>query len=170
MTKRLLPSNAEARAEDAFERLGTRSPHCSVPGCGESDWRALTGAYLNIKCYEHRCAQQGRSTVERHHPAGRKNNPKMEVTMAANDHRVMDDYKVDWPEETRRNPEGSPALRAAANLRSARDWLVMIAERLLAPVIAWLEALEKCMRKRHGPRWWEALGLPNMLTGRGAEL
>ncbi|MHB1325173.1 MAG: hypothetical protein ACYC0L_03050 [Thermoleophilia bacterium] len=170
MPKISLPTNAEARAEDAYERFGTRQPHCSVAGCAESDWRALTGTDPDIKCYEHSCVQRGRSVVERHHPAGRINDPDMEVTMAANDHRIIDSYKADWPEETRLNPEGSPALRAAANLRSARDWLVMIAERLLAPVIAWLEALEKCMRKLHGPRWWEALGLPDMLTGMGVEL
>jgi hypothetical protein len=93
----------------------------------------------------------------------------MEVPMAANDHRVMDSYKADWPKETRLNPDGSPALRAAAYLRSVCDWLMMIAERLLGPVIAWLESLDKRLRELDGPRWWEALGLADLLAGRGIE-
>lgn len=164
-----LPPDVEARAEDAFERFGTRKPRCSVPGCAETDWRALTGSDGDIKCYEDRCMEQGRSPIERQHPAGRPINPDMEIPMAGNDHRVMDDPKADWPPQTRLNPDGSPALRAAAYVRTVCDWLVMIGERLLGPVVAWLEALEERMRELHGPRWWEAVGLPDLLGRRGCE-
>jgi len=169
MSKTPLLSDAEARAEAAYERFGTRKPHCTAPGCTEADWRSLTGSYPDIKCYEHRAAEQGRSPTERQHPAGRANDPQLEVPMPGNHHRPMDDYKADWPEKTRLNPEGSPALRAAAYVHAAWDWLRVIGERLLAPVAAWLEALEERMCELHGPRWWEAIGLPDLLGRRGCE-
>jgi hypothetical protein len=36
-------------------------------------------------------------------------------------------------------------------------------------VIAWLESLDKRLRELDGPRWWEALGLADLLAGRGIE-
>lgn len=161
--------DAEARAEDAYERFGTRTPSCTVPGCAEADWRALTGTDPDIRCYEHRAIEQDRSSVERQHPAGRPNDPDTEVLMPGNSHRIMDDFKADWPQRTRLNPEGSPALRVAAYLRAAWDWLRLSGERLLVPAIGWLEALEAHMCALHGPRWWEAIGLPNLLGARGCE-
>lgn len=169
MAKTPFPSDAEARAEDAYERFGTRKPHCSVSGCGESDWRALTGTYPDIKCYEHRAVEQGRSPIERQHPAGCANDPQTEVPMPGNHHRTMDDYKADWPERTRQNPEGSPALRAAANVRAVLDWLRVICERMLSGVATWLEDLDERMTELHGPRWWETVGLPDGLGPRGCE-
>ncbi len=160
------PSNNEARAEAAFERLGTRRPKCSVPGCNESDWRALTGKHPHILCYEHMCAEQGRSTVEQQHTLGRKIDPDMEVTMAGNDHRIMDSYKDQWPKETRENPDGSPALLAAAYLRVPFDWLIMIAKRYLEPVFLWLEALDSLFCEKLGRRWWVGLGLPDIYSRR----
>ena len=119
------PSDEDRRAEDAFERFGTRKPRCSVPGCPVTDWRQLTGDEpAHLLCYEHLAEKQGRSPVEDHHLIGHHNDERLKMPFLGNLHRVMNDGQRDWPEKTLKNPQGSPALKAAACVRASCDWLV----------------------------------------------
>src|SRR5271170_7444638 len=57
--------------------------------------------------------KRGRSPFDQHHPAGKANNPAT-VPVWVNDHRaVLSDAQYDWPEQTLRNPFGSPILAGA---------------------------------------------------------
>ena len=170
MAKTQLPSDAEARAEDAFERFGTRKPHCSVCGCPVSDWRALTGDEPeHLVCYEHRAERQGRSPIEDQHPSGRHNDARFTVPFTGNLHRATDDGKKDWPKKTLHNPEGSPALKAAACVRATGDWLLMIVGCLLGWVALFLEWLDERLTDLHGRRWWDEFGLPEQFSAAGLE-
>jgi hypothetical protein len=170
MAKIPLSSDAEARAEDAFERFGTREPHCRVPNCPVSDQRQITGDDdEQLICYEHRAEQQGRSPIEDQHPAGRHNDAQFTVPFTGNLHRAMDDGKKDWPTKTLLNPDGSPALKAAACVRATGDWLLMIVGCLLGWVALFLEWLDERLTDLHGRRWWEELGLPEQFAAAGLE-
>jgi len=158
-------NDQDRRRERAYEGFGTRTPACTAPGCPETDWRRLTGSEpAKLLCYEHEAETAGRSPVERQHPAGRRNDPTFVVPMLGNLHRLMDEDKRDWPERTLRNPEGSPMLKAAACVRAVADWLRLIIERLLGWVPTFLEAVDAAFTERHGPRWWETLGLAEGLV------
>jgi hypothetical protein len=168
MSKTLTPPDAEDRAEDAYERFGTRKPRCSVPGCPVTDWGQLTGDEPeHLLCYEHRAEEQGRSPIEVHHLIGRHNDAQLTMPFLGNLHRATDDGKKDWPTRTLRNPEGSPALKAAACVRSAGDLLLVIVGCVLLWVALFLEWLDKRLTDEHGPRWWETLDLPEQVRGCG---
>lgn len=148
------------RDEAVYLRLGTRAPQCKYPGCTVTEWRMLTGdGPDDILCYEHRCLLQRRSTTERHHPAGRKNDPSVAVEIPGNTHRYLDECKRAWPAKTRTNPEGSPALQAAAYVRAAMDWLVLVIEWFLGRAAVFLERLDEALTSRHGRCWWETFEL-----------
>jgi hypothetical protein len=166
--KTLIPSDAEDRAEDAYERFGTRTPHCSMPGCPVTDWRQLTGDDPeHLFCYEHLAELQGRSPVECQHLIGHHNDEQLCMPFLGNLHRAMDDGKKDWPQKTLLNPEGSPALKAAACVRAACDWAQVIVGCLMTWVALFLEWLDTRLTELHGRRWWEAIGLPERLGAPG---
>ena len=146
----------DRRREQAYERLGTRQPRCQH--CIESDPFALQGTHPEITCYECSARQAGKSSTERHHPAGRRNSP-VTVAIPGNDHRVLSDAQNDWPERTQRNPDESPLLKAAAAIRAWLDVLKLIIERTVGWVPDFLESLDAALREWFGDRWWEELGL-----------
>ena len=143
-----LPPDVEARAEDAFERFGTRKPRCSVPGCAGDRLAALTGTtatsdLLRGPLHGSRGARQSSVNIL----PDVRSTPTWRFPWLVTDHRVMDDRKADWPPQTRLNPDGSPALQAAAYVRTVCDWLVMIVGLAAGPGRAWLEALEERMTR-----------------------
>jgi hypothetical protein len=144
----------DARQERQLRRLGTRKPQCKM--CGESDPAALTRRPPNILCYECQAKQSGRSPIEQHHPAGR-NNDSFTVPIPTNDHRVLSDRQQDWPEQTLRNPKGSPALKAAATIRGLLDMLLELIKRTLGWIPEFLEALDDFLVERLGSDWWEEM-------------
>ena len=154
---RYKPKDEDRRREQAYQRLGTRTPRCGAPGCGESDWQCLTGRYPHILCYEHDAMAHGRSASEDQHPSGRNNEPAV-IEMAGNDHRFMDSFKLDWPERTLRNPDGSPLLATSASMRSQADWYRLARERVIGRRPEFLEWLDEELTKRIGPQWWVTLG------------
>jgi hypothetical protein len=114
----------------------------------------LIGTHPDILCYEHAAQQAGRSPIEQHHPAGRHNDPTT-VALPGNDHRIVSGKMRDWPIETLRNPDGSPLLKAAAEVRSFLDYLVVLIERVLVWIPPFLEQLDCYLREEIGARWWE---------------
>ncbi len=146
----------ELRKEAAYERLQTRTPKCQH--CREANPLTLQGSHPDITCYECSAGQAGRSRTEGHHPAGRRNSPVI-VAIPGNDHRVLSDMQRDWPERTLRNPDGSPLLAAAATIRGWLDVLLLIVQRTVGHVPAFLESLDAALREKYGESWWEELGL-----------
>jgi hypothetical protein len=142
------------RLEGHYALLGTRTPRCCVPGCAETDPRALVGVNPNIVCYEHQHDAQSRAWLEEHHVAGRRNDPAT-VQIPGNDHRILSDLQQAWPRDTLRNPNTSPLLRAAAALRGFLDVLRLVIERTVGWIPALLEALDGWLRETVGESWWK---------------
>lgn len=63
----------ETRKQRRLEKLRTNTPRCGT--CGESRWQCL----------------------ERHHPAGRKFDPKTVAIECRNCHRILSDFQNDYP-------------------------------------------------------------------------
>lgn len=145
----------EIRREQKLRRLGTRQPQCAE--CTEVDPAALTGTAPDIRCYECLGVSGGRGWTEDHHLGGQHNDPAT-ASLPGNDHRFLNDAQLDWPEETLRNPDGSPLLKIAALLRGFLDVLWLIIERAVGWIPTALESLDATLRQAHGPRWWESLG------------
>src|SRR5579864_274269 len=140
------PLRAIARATRQKRRVG-RGAVCAYEGCGERDYRVLARRGNRWVCAEHLALEEGRSSIERHHPEGRHNSPET-VPTRGNDHRMLTDYQRDWPLKTLRNPHGSPLLKAAAAVRSQSDMA-----RLLAKRAEDLERLDDFLYRRMGPQW-----------------
>lgn len=151
----------QIRDEAAYERFGTRNPRCQH--CGESDRSALQGSHPDIVCCECSARFVGRSSIERHHPAGRHNSHAT-VPIPVNDHRVLSDMQRDWPERTLRNPDGSPLLAAAAAIRGWLDVLWLIVQRTVGHIPALLESLDEGLQSTYGDRWWEKLSMEGLAT------
>jgi hypothetical protein len=62
--------------------------------------------------------------------------------------------QYEWPEETLRNPDGSPIRKAAACIRGIIDMIRYLLEKLLAWIPSFLEALDDFLVERLGPQWW----------------
>src|SRR5215469_6280655 len=113
-------NDKEIRLENHFRRLGTRNPKCA--GCEETEPAALTGCVPNIICYECLSKSAKKSMTEFHHFAGR-NNDSFTVPIPGNDHRILSERQRDWPQNTLRNPNGSPLLKASGSLRGLLETL-----------------------------------------------
>jgi hypothetical protein len=145
------------RLEQAYERLGTRDPRCSLAGCKETDPFALTGTDPDIVCLAHEATGRGVTAIQLQHPQGR-HNARDTAPMPVNDHAVWDAEKRDWPKETLCNPDGSPLRKAAASVRTIMDWFRVFIERTVGWVPAFLEWLDGCLVTLHGGCWWTGPG------------
>ncbi len=155
--------DAIARESKKRDRFGQ---YAACDGCGEPDPRAFhqnrqerkdANDIDAVRCAECRLLAHGKVPIERHHPAGRANDP-VTVPIPANDHAVLSDLQLAWPRDTLRNPDGSPLLKAAASLRGWLDVLRLILEHTVGWIPAFLEWLDAALRAYAGPRWWETLG------------
>lgn len=147
----------ELRREERYRQLGTRTPVCAWPGCGERNPFALTGRDPDISCYEHYLLRNRRSPYEGHHVAGRHNSDVV-AFVPGNEHRILSECQSAWPEDTLRNPDHSPLLVAAAAIRGWLDVLRVILERSIAWIPEFLEWLHRTLVDLYGPDWWEELG------------
>jgi hypothetical protein len=142
-----------ARRERHLRRLGSRHPRCQR--CGETEPAALAATDGEVVCYECTAAASGRPVVEQHHIAGRHNDPTT-APLPGNAHRLVSDEQRAWPEETLRNPDGSPLLTEAAWDRGSLDVLRLICDHV-SPRAVILEDLDRKLTDLLGPRWWEQL-------------
>lgn len=133
--------------------LGTAHPRCVVPGCSETDPRALTGASPAIVCAEHAADRDGRSWLEAHHLAGRRNAP-VTVWLPANWHaRMTHRQQTAWRRELLRNPRADPLLRAEALLRGSRETVAVVLDEGLGPLETELADLRDYLVERIAPDW-----------------
>lgn len=143
----------EAALEARRRVLGAADPRCAVPGCDETDPRALIGAYPRVLCAEHQADAEGDAWLEGHHVAGRHNDPT-EVWLPANWHAIMtSEQQTAWPRELLRNPDGDPLLRTIARVRGSRETIGTILERALAPIEREDADLHDYLDERLGPGW-----------------
>ncbi len=129
--------------------------------CGESDARVLDAGTKPILCYACHAAAAGRSVVEYHH-IGSRANGDLTIVIGANEHRILSEMQREHDPRLRRNPDGSPVLRAAAHLAGVRDALAVLVERLFDPLITWLLAFETWLVARLGPRYWQQPDFPQL--------
>jgi hypothetical protein len=61
---------------------------------------------------------------------------------------------MDWPKETRENPDGSPLLAAAGRIRGFCDLHVYLLESLILPTAELLEHLHSFLYKTFGSKYW----------------
>src|SRR6266849_9358986 len=119
------PSAALIR--DAVAQRRIRDKKCV---CGETRPRAFASrtSKLCAECTRKRC---GHKTTDNHHVAGEANDPT-KIPVPVNDHRArLSVDQMDWPKETRENPDGSPLLAAAGAIRGFVDTVVYLLEKLL---------------------------------------
>jgi len=119
--------------------------------CGETDIRALQASDGAVLCADCRLALSGRSPFERHHPAGKRNDP-FTVKMPANEHGIFNDMQNDWPPRTLMNPKRSPLLRQAGSHRAALDTLLRQVE-IQREWATLKEDLEEFCRLKIGEDW-----------------
>lgn len=142
------PIAAHQRKAVAVRRVGLDA-QCA---CGESRPEALLSGSNPAICAACDREQRGKTTLDRHHVAGKANSP-VAVPVPVNDHRArlsVDQYG--WSRQTLENPNGSPLLAAAASLRGYSDTTLYLIETLLRPEM--LEALDALLIERLGPKWW----------------
>ena len=145
------------RREERYRRLGTRTPVCAWPDCGETNVYALVGFYPDISCYEHYLLRVGRKPFEAHHVAGQANSD-VTTDVPGNEHRILSEYQRYWPEDTLRNPDHSPLLAAAAAIRGWLAAMQVILERSVAWIPEFLEWLNRVLVDCFGTKWWLKLG------------
>jgi hypothetical protein len=149
------PERAYVRKAVAKRRIGNR--RCQ---CGESRPEALISD--SAWCAECQRKHQGKTTDDGHHYAGEANDP-ITFPVPANDHRAdMTAAQLDWPKQTRENPDGSPVLAGAGRIRGFIDKVVYLIRKGLLWVAELLEKLDEKLVEHLGPKWWLQIGLPSM--------
>jgi hypothetical protein len=127
--------------------------------CGENRHAALIAGSSPLICFECERRAKGQSIYDKHHVAGRSNH-SLTVLIPANDHRaVLNEAQFEWPEETLRNPDGSPLLAIAAWLRGFVDTVGHPLDKLLIRAAEFLERLNAALKEHHGRYWWKAFGI-----------
>lgn len=145
------PVGAERRQAITERRLGDKR---QCVECGERRPAALVTNSDPRLCARCQRRQKGKSTMDRHHPAGRANHP-LTVSVPVNDHRAeLTEAQYGWPMPTLENPDGDPLLRAAACIRGFVDTVIYHAKELLLWIADLLEKLSAYLVQRLGRRWW----------------
>lgn len=129
---------------------------CAV--CNNARLETLSRWGDRILCYECLCREQRRSTTEWHHWFGEAVAPDLVGQIPANTHRELEEAKRDWDPKVTQNPEKDPVLLMVSGLYVARD-LAEVVRPLLPRAIAFLLRLHLELKRRHGPRWFEAIGV-----------
>jgi hypothetical protein len=144
------PIAAFQRESTSARRIG-QGKKCK---CGQDRPQALVSGSDPVACFS--CAREasGQSPFDRHHPAGKANHPAT-IPVWVNDHRaILSDAQYDWPEETWRNPSGSPLLAGAASIRGYFETSEYLMDELLPRNATMLEKLDRVLTKLLGPNWW----------------
>jgi hypothetical protein len=82
-------------------------------------------------------------------------NSPVTMLVNVNDHRTdLTELQDRWPTRTRENPDGSPALAAAAGIRGFVDTLIYLIKKCVLWVAECLESLDALLVSTLGPTWW----------------
>jgi hypothetical protein len=145
------PIAAFQRQSSAARRIG-HGKKCKW--CGESRPLALVPGSNPTICAACDRKKSGQSPFDEHHPAGQANHPAT-VSVWVNDHRAaLSTAQYDWPEETWKNPTGSPILAGAACIRGYYDTSEYLLDDVVIRNVTLLERLDRFLTKKLGPNWW----------------
>ncbi len=143
------PIAAYTREATAARTVGQRQ--CA---CGEARLWALVPNSNPTICEKCQRKNEGQSTDDDHHPAGKANNPAT-IPIPVNDHRAeLSVAQYDWPRQTRENAKGSPLLAVAGSIRGFADTVVYLLKKLLLPHAEFCETLDTFLAEKLGPSWW----------------
>jgi hypothetical protein len=149
------PIGHARRRATAQRRVGA----AAACACGESRPAALIAGTSPTTCAHCTRLRKGKTTLDKHHPAGRANDPTT-VPIPTNDHiAVLTEAQHDWPPQTRENSAGDPLLRFAASVRGFCDTLLYLAKRLLLSTAQMLEIASRYFTDTLGPFWWRGTPL-----------
>src|SRR5437764_1401976 len=96
------PIRGYQRRSAAIRRVGENA-RC---GCGETRPEALIAKDNAITCAACKRRNRGESIMDKHHIAGKANDPAT-VSVPVNDHRAeLNTAQYDWPKGTLENPSG----------------------------------------------------------------
>lgn len=138
------------RESTAARRVGCRK----CVECGEDRPLALIPNSNPTICAFCDRKRRGRSSLDFHHPAGEANHPAT-VPVEVNDHRaILSPAQYEWPEETWRNPSGSPTRACAASIRGFCETTDYLAHQLLIRGAEMLEELDQFLTEKLGRNWW----------------
>jgi hypothetical protein len=144
------PVGVYVRKVTAQRRLG-EGAKCA---CGESQPEALIKKGNSVACATCVRKLQGKTTMDKHHIAGRSNHP-MVIAVNVNHHRAcLSTEQADWPKETLENPHGCPLRAAAACVRGFIDLVIFLIKETLLWVANMLELLSNLLVEKFGSRWW----------------
>ncbi len=102
--------------------------------------------------------------MDNHHVVGETNDPTT-VPIPTNDHvAVLSEDQHDWPRQTRENPDGDPALRAAACLRGVLRTVQYLVDAAVLWIVQFFEALSAFRVKTIGRFWWRGTPLESFTT------
>ena|SRR2546425_2748980 len=129
-------------------------PENSQCPCEEARPEAFVRKKIPVICHECNRTKQGKTTVDKHHVAGKSNNDTT-ILAPANDHRAeLNVAQYEWPKETRENPDRSPLLAFAGCIRGFVDTVVYLMEELLLKAAELLEKLDAWLKAKLGPKYW----------------
>ena len=144
------PEAACVRKSAAARRVGVNAK-CT---CGESRPEALIPKSKPTTCHRCKREQEGKTTMDKHHPFGKSNSP-VTIEVPVNDHRAdLNVAQYDWPKQTRENSDGSPLIAAAGCVRGFIDTVVHLIEKGLHWIADMLEIADAYLRKRLGEKYW----------------
>ncbi len=145
------PIGYELRRSRAQRRVGFGAV-CSW--CGEDRPEALIPGSKPLICAECKREIEGKPIIDLHHVSGQAND-SLSTPVPVNDHRAeLSTAMMDWPKETRENPEGSPLLAIAGRIRGFCDMHIYLIESLLLPSAELLEHLHSLFSKVFGEKYW----------------
>jgi len=122
--------------------------------CGESRPEALIKRDELVICAECDRKEKGHSTTDAHHPSGLANSP-ITIRIPVKDHRAeLSVAQYDWPRKTLENPDASPVLAGAAQVRGFIDTALYLVEKMLLWLAEMLESLDMYLVDKLGPKWW----------------
>jgi hypothetical protein len=134
--------------------------------CGETNPALLVLGSRPKRCLECKRRNEGRTLVEKHHPAGHANSAYT-LPVPLNAHRALSELQQDWDQSTLRNITGCPLRAAAAVVRGFVETCREMLDRLIGWIPDLLEALSDWLHQELGDRWWLGSPLERWAPGNG---
>lgn len=149
-------TGARRAARLAKKRLAL-PPDAACADCGTRRLQALTTVDDQVVCYRCLNRRRGLPAFEQHHFVAALQTPET-IPVPANDHRVIEDGKHDYPVEVWTNEHGRTVLMAVAVLAMAGA-LGYCLYKYCGPLGRGLLRANAWLVTQHGPEWEAGAGL-----------
>jgi hypothetical protein len=111
-----------------------------------------------VRCYRCLAGKRGNPTIEWHHFLSAAVTPEAVIPVPANDHRAIEDAKLDFPDQVWKNPDGRVVLMVAGTLFMAGA-LGYVLYRYGPRLARLLLTMDSHLTQQQGPAWEAGLGL-----------